>query len=94
MPHGPGGFGVGKVREAAGQCQDGRVKHVPRHATGLGQHMHRGFGVALGLVMKALAQRVDLDAAFHHQRPRNQRALRNGPGTVALVAAQVGQPRT
>ena len=55
--------------------------------------MHRRFRVALGFVMKAHAQGVDLHRTFHHQGPRNQSALRHGPRAVALVATQVGQLR-
>jgi hypothetical protein len=36
---------------------------------------------------------IDLDAAFHHQRPGDQRALRHRPRAMALAAAQVGQAR-
>ena len=43
------------------------------------------------LVVEALALRVDLHAAFHHGGPGHERALRDDPGAVALVAAQVRQ---
>ena len=33
---------------------------------------------------------VELNAAFHHQRPGDQRAMRRGPRAVALVGAHVG----
>ena len=53
--------------------------------------MHGCFRVALRFIMEALTPRVDLHRTFHHQCPRNQRALRHRPRAVSLVAAQVGQ---
>ena len=80
----------GKVRASASSRV---VEHVPGDAARLRQHLHRGLRVATGLVVEAPALGIDLHAAFHHQRPGDQRALRHRPGAVALVAAQVGQPR-
>ena len=85
-------LGRHKIRKAACQRQDRLIKHIPGHAAGLGQHLHRRLRVAAGLIMKALAVGIELYAALHHQRPADQCAVRRGPGAVALVAAQVGQP--
>jgi hypothetical protein len=43
--------------------------------------------------VEAPAFGVDLDAAFGHQRPRDQRTLRHRPRAVALVAAEIGEAR-
>ena len=56
--------------------------------------MDSGFRVALGLVVKAQAEAVDLHRALHHRGPAHERALRRDPGAVALVTAQICQPRT
>ena len=68
-----------KVRKVLRKRQQRIVEHIPGHSAGLRQHMHRRLGIALGLIVKALALGIDLHAAFHHQRPRDQSALRNGP---------------
>ena len=68
-----------KVRKVLGKSEQAVVEHIPSRATRLRQHMHRRFRVALGFVMKARPKRIDLHAAFHHQGPRDQRALRHSP---------------
>ena len=77
--HGTGRLCFTKVREVLGKGEQAVVEHIPRRATRLRQHMHCRFGVALGFVMKARTKRIDLHATFHHQGPRDQRALRHSP---------------
>ncbi len=88
---GTGGFGLAEIGKAACEGEQGLVEYIPRHAARLRQHLHRGFRITAGFVVKTPAQRIDLHRAFHHQRPRHQRALRHGPGAVTLVTAEVGQ---
>ena len=89
--HGTCGLRVTKIGEVLGKGEQGVIKDIPSLAAGLCQHMHGGLGIALGFIMEALSQGIDLHRALHHQGPRNQRALRHRPGAVALVAAQVGE---
>ena len=88
-----GRLGLAEIGEPARQREQRRIEHVPGDAARLRQHLHRGLGIALGLVVEAPALAVELHAAFHHHGPGHQRALRRDPGAVALVAAQVAQPR-
>ena len=55
--------------------------------------MHCRFRIPRGFVVKALTSTVNLDTPLHHQRPGDERALWHGPGTVTLIATQVGQAR-
>jgi hypothetical protein len=89
----PARLGLLEIREGARQRQQAIVEHVPGDAARLPQHLHRGFRVAVRLVVEAPALRVQLHAAFHHHGPGHQDAVRHHPRAVALVAAEVGQPR-
>ena len=71
-----GGLGVAEVGKAAAERERALVEDGPGHAARLRQHLHRGLGVARGLVVEALAARVDLHAAVHHQRPGDEHAVR------------------
>ena len=93
VPDGPRVLGRDEVGKGAAEREQAVVEDVPGDAAGLRQHLHRGFRVADGLVVEAFAARIDLDAALRHQRPGDQRALRHRPRPVALIAAEVGEPR-
>ena len=50
------------------------------------------FGITVMFVGKAFTRGVDLNAAFHHQRPGYQRPLRMRHRTMSLIARHVCQP--
>ena len=91
---GSGAFGGDEVRKGATEREQAIVENVPGDARRLRQHLHRGFGVADALVVKPSSQRIDLDAAFHHQGPGDEHSVRHRPRAVSLIAAEIGELRT
>src|SRR6266478_7050246 len=65
------------------------VENVPSDSARLAEHFCGLLGIAACFVAKALASRIDLEAALHDHRPGNQDVMRRGDRTVTLVGAKI-----
>ena len=58
-----------KVWKVLRKVQQWVVEDIPSMALRLIQNLNSSLGVALGFIVKTFTLRIDLHAAFHHERP-------------------------
>ena len=88
----PARSAVLKILELPRRCGNAGVEDVPGDCAGLAQNFCGLLRIAARLVAKASALRIDLDAALHDHRLRDQDVMRCRDRPVSLVGARTGKP--